>query len=93
MFLLKIWNYTLKRRKVIYAIVNLTKPHIKKQQHNFHYLKENNYASSICTPCNLKLRIPFFLPVVIHSLSYDLSLSLKEYDETKFEFNINKKTA
>ena len=41
--------------------------------------------------CNLKLRTPFFLPVVIHNLSYDLSLMLKNYDEDKFSFNINKK--
>ena len=81
----------LKKKNVICAIVNLTKPHIKTNKHHFHHLKENNYAGSLCTQCNLKLRTPLFLPVVIHNLSYDLSLILKEYDESMFEFNINKK--
>ena len=62
----------------------------KKTKHHFHYLKENNYAGTLCT-CNLKLRTPFFLPVVIHNLSYDLSLLLKDYDGSKFEFDVNKK--
>ena len=78
-----------KKKNVICAIVNSTKRHIKKN--HFHYLKENNYAGTLCTQCNLKLRTPFFLPVVIHNLSYDLSLILKQYDETKFDFSVNKK--
>ena len=63
----------------------------KKTKHHFHYLKEDNYAGTLCTSCNLKLRMPHFLPVVVHNLSYDLSLILKEYDEDRFEFDINKK--
>ena len=32
----------------------------KKTKHHYHYLKENNYAGTLCTMCNLKLRNPFF---------------------------------
>ena len=39
----------------------------------------------------MKLRTPHHLPVVVHNLSYDLSLILKEYDEEKFDFKVNKK--
>ena len=63
----------------------------KKIKRHFHYLKENNYAGSFCNACDLKLRTPHFLPVVIHNLSYDLSLMLKEYDDERFEFKVNKK--
>ena len=63
----------------------------KKIKHHFHYLRENNYAGTLCSSCNLKLRTPHYLPVVVHNHSYDLSLILKEYDEEKFHFNVNKK--
>ena len=63
----------------------------KKIKHHFHCLRENNYARTLCSSCNLKLRTPHYLPVVVHNLSYDLSLILKEYDEDRFDFNVNKK--
>ena len=63
----------------------------KKTKHHFHYLRENNYAGTLCSSCNLKLKTPYHLPVVVHNLSYDLSLILKEYDEDRFDFNVNKK--
>ena len=63
----------------------------KKTKHHFHYLRENNYAGTLCSSCNLKLRTPHHLPVVVHNLSCDLSLILKEYDEEKFDFKVIKK--
>ena len=43
----------------------------KKMKHHFHYLRENNYAGTLCCSCNLKIRTPHYLPVVAHNLSYD----------------------
>ena len=63
----------------------------KEIKHYFHYLRENSYARTLCSSCNLKLRTPHCLPVVVHNLSYDLPLILKEYDEEKFDFNVSKK--
>ena len=63
----------------------------KKIQHHFHYLQFDNYAGTLCAPCNLQLKTPHFLPVIVHNLSYDLSLILKEYDEELFKVNVNKK--
>ena len=63
----------------------------KKTKHHFHYLKENSYTGTLCSVCNLKLRTPHYLPVIIHNLGYDLTIILKEYDEDKFDFNVNKK--
>ena len=63
----------------------------KKTKHHYHYIKENNYAGTLCISCNLKLRTPHFLPVVVHSLSYDLSLILKELDGDRVDVNVNKK--
>ena len=63
----------------------------KKIKHRFHYLREKNYTGTLCSSCNLKLRTPHYLPVVVHNLSYDLSLILKEYDKEKFDFNVTKK--
>ena len=63
----------------------------KKIKHHFHYLRENNYAGTLCSSCNLKLRTLHHLSVVVHNLSYDLSLILKEYNEDRFDFNVNKK--
>ena len=42
---------------------SFNKTNLKKTKHHFHYLEENNYAGTLCTPCNLKLKSPFFLPV------------------------------
>ena len=70
---------------------SFNKTNLKKTKHHFHYLEENNYAGTLCTPCNLKLRSPFFLPVIFHNLSYDLSLILKQYDENTYDFKVNKK--
>ena len=61
----------------------------KKMQHHFHYLQYDNYAGTLCAPCNLQLKTPHLLPVIVHDLSYDLSLILKEYDEEKFKVSIN----
>ena len=63
----------------------------KKTKSHYHYLKENNYAGTLCTMCNLKPRTHIFLPVVFHNHSYNLSLMLDNYDEDKFSFNVNKK--
>ena len=63
----------------------------KKMQHHFHYLQFDNYVGTLCAPCNLQLKTPHFLPVIVHNLSYDLSLILKEYDEEMFKVNVNKK--
>ena len=63
----------------------------KKIKHHFHHLRENNYARTLCSSCNLKLRTPHYHPVVVHDLSYDLTLILKEYDKDRFDFNVNKK--
>ena len=70
---------------------SLIKTDCKKIKHHFHHLKENNYAGTLCSACNLKLRIPHYLPVVINNLSCDLTLIVKEYDEDNFDFNVNKK--
>ena len=70
---------------------SFNKTNLKKTKHHFHYLEENNYAGTLCTPCNLKLKSPFFLPVIFHNLSYDLSLILKQYDENTYDFKVNKK--
>ena len=63
----------------------------KKMQHHFHYLQFDNYAGTLCALCNLQLKTPHFLPVIVHNHSYDLSLILKEYDEEMFKVNVNKK--
>ena len=68
---------------------SFNKTNLKKTKHHFHYLEENNYAGTLCTPCNLKLKSPFFLPVIFHNLSYDLSLILKQYDEILKEQHIS----
>ena len=62
----------------------------KKIQHHFHYLQYDNYAGTLCAPCN-QLKTPHLLPVIVHNLSYDLSLILKEYNEEKFKLNVNRK--
>ena len=63
----------------------------KKTCHHFHYKPINNYASTLCACCNLKLKTPQYLPILVHNLSYDLSLILKDYDEDQFKVEVNKK--
>ena len=63
----------------------------RKMKHHFQHLKENNYAATLCAPCVFTLRSPYFLPVVIHNFSDNLTLILKEYDDERFDFEVNEK--
>ena len=59
--------------------------------HHVHLLRNNNYASILCNTCNLRLPTPAQLPVIIHNLSYDLTLILKYFNDTKYKVDITKK--
>ena len=63
----------------------------RKVLHHFHYIEMDNYAGTLCNKCNLQLRTPNHLPVIVHNLSYDLTLILKQA-HPKFQFSVNKKS-
>ena len=58
--------------------------------HHYHHMRENNYAGTLCSNCNLLLRQPKYMPVIVHNLSYDLTLILKEA-HPNIEIEVNKK--
>ncbi|XP_042858741.1 uncharacterized protein LOC122244830 [Penaeus japonicus] len=52
---------------------------VVKNRHHDHMLRRNNYLGACCTRCNLQMRNQrMLLPVLIHNMSYDISIILKE---------------
>ncbi|XP_064096358.1 uncharacterized protein LOC135208137 [Macrobrachium nipponense] len=62
-----------------------------KVRHHAHHLREDNYVAALCKDCNLKIaNKPKTLTVLVHNLSYDICLILKE-SCPKIHFDILKR--
>ena len=63
----------------------------RKVAHHYHYIAKDNYANALCNKCNLKFQERVKkLVVLVHNLSYDLSLILKQASPN-FDFKLNKR--
>ena len=62
-----------------------------KVRHHFHYKEKNNYAGALCNRCNLAFKDKIkYLPVLVHNLTYDMTLILKQAS-SHFQIDVNKK--
>ena len=82
-------NIYLKTKSCRYCQRSFSADIVKVRHHNS-LLESNNFIAAICNHCNLKMKNMFpLLNVLVHNLSYDMTLILKEASSI-YNFSIHK---